>query len=77
MRYHIPQDRICNTDRHENYLRTATLALRRGWVLDHTTRYAPILPHRKFGSTVRYVRGEIRQFIADSKKTTAERLEAA
>lgn len=55
----------------------AWLKVSKGWVLDHTTRYAPILPHRKFGSTVRYVRGEIRQFIADSKKTTAERLEAA
>lgn len=44
------------------------LKVGKSWVFDHTTRYEPIIPHRRFGKKVRFIRGEVRKFLADNKQ---------
>jgi hypothetical protein len=46
------------------------LKVSRQWVKDHVTRHKPIIPHRRFGRKIRFLRGEVKQFLADQKRDT-------
>jgi excisionase family DNA binding protein len=38
------------------------------WIRDHCTRAKPLIPHRKFGKKVRFVRSEVRAFIESQRR---------
>ena len=33
------------------------------WVMDHTSRYEPIIPHRRFGRKIRFSSSDVQKFI--------------
>ena len=41
------------------------LRVERKWVVEHTTRYEPIIPHVRIGRAVRFRREDVERFISE------------
>ena len=41
----------------------AILKVPRQWIMEHVTRYEPIIPHRRFGRKIRFTRADVDAFV--------------
>jgi len=61
-------ENVIEFSREENKLLTpqqvaAWLCVSQQWVMDHTSRYKPIIPHRRFGRKIRFCSVDVQRFI--------------
>lgn len=47
------------------------LQVPRKWVIEHTTRYEPIIPHRRFGRKLRFTKADVQSFVDSQLRTVA------
>jgi hypothetical protein len=47
------------------------LGAKRKWVIDHTSRYEPIIPHLRLGKAIRFRRADVERFLSRQVSTKA------